>query len=97
MKLSISEIINSEMIFSAILSNVRRPVMFLKSFTVFGGKTLGIGVTVSFLYILGHCPSLAIVFRISQKGTDNSFANSLIILGGISPSGTDLFVLTFKK
>ena len=31
-------------------------------------------------------------FRILQKGTDNSDANSLISFGGMSPGGQDLFV-----
>ena len=67
--------------------------MLLKFFNNLVGKTFGTGVTSSCFHLVGQTPCVIEELIISVRGTLNSPANSLIILGGISPSGTDFLGL----
>ena len=69
--------------------------MFLYSSGDLGGKHFGTGVTISALYNLLQAPNLIDALIMSQRGIEISDANILMILGGISFGGTDLFVLIF--
>ena len=62
-----------------------------------GGYCLGMGVIVSFLYILGQWPTLRPVLIISATGTHKNRAYSLIILAGMSPGAVDLLVFIFFR
>ena len=66
------------MAFSEILFMVRSPDIFLKSRTVFGGKTFGIGVTILHLNMSGHFPVLLHVFIDVVIGVARKVANFLL-------------------
>ena len=89
----ISDITISDKIFSKILLKLQRFAIGRSISLVSGGNCFGVGVIVSFLYNLGHCPLLNSELTMSQKGTHKSDANCFMILAGMSPGGVDLFVL----
>ena len=80
-------------IFSATFERFLSPDIFLRSLTLFGGKTFGAGVTISSFQMWGNSPLLTMQLMMFARGAESSGANSLMSLAGMSFLAVDVLVL----